>query len=1457
MKYNHIRRWRGIVSFLLICAFAHQDIIWAQDANITIPHDIATVKQIYNSQSAGAPGSQSKVVIQIQDAHSSLGAQEAISSVLDSLVKNYDLKLVAIEGSSGYIDTSVLKTFPDEKIRKNTAASLMSQGKMSAGEFYSIVTANKNIALYGIENKDLYRENREQFRRVYEARGAVSGDIDALIKELEDVRGKVYSEELKTFESHSVLKQDSKESLSERWAYISGLAKKFNIGYSGYPNLDRLSETIALEKKILFEKSNDQRDALIGALSKVASKPDLEKLIARSLSFKQGKESQAEFYLFLRSMAGDNSIDPEPYKDLIDFTEYIVLYDSIDLAGIFGEAKDLEDVIGEKLCASADQKRLREILKFARCVKDMFELKLTNSDFEYLDKSLKISGEDAISEFIRNDDNRYSLDRIFSNIPVAMDFYRTAEKRNRAILENTIKRMSEEGQTAAALITGGYHTKGISELLKAKETSYLVILPKFDASKGERPYVAILTNKRELYRGPDSPDKYSLLADDYFKGSLQLRRSVESFIKEIIVTTLKETKAGGGNVHDISERWIESYRLNYETLMARGVVNREQGSAMQGVDTETVRGTETRMGDNAIAVTVNFPQDEIITPEKFAEAVRAEERIITGPGTALQQEAPNWLTFALNDKLDPAVLPKEPFKKKYIAVPDLHGTAPSRLDAILQNRGFLGVDGKIAAKDTVLIIGGDIIDRGPYSLEMLKHVFDLQNEAPAHGCEVIILMGNHEDMLYRGMNGDDKALFGEWTFNQARHGDGDCRRWFNIWVNSDTHEALRKVREEIRAHPVWGNVYRLLDEGFRSKRFRAAYAFNGVLACHGGFKEQREPYGWSRRMIGMTMETTAEMAAMKLNGYLDEYIDSLGSDRTPDFKQSLRDVIWDRFDKDITGEGIGFLQLVFHEPSKDKNNMGGIRIGKNKNVICADIGISEAYGGESGCIVFEGDSISAVYLKRDEADRWRAVKNHLLSSFDERCEWARDMVVLKDYEEVEINISKLIGGLHNMLEGMETHKDNSVQLEDIRSLWLRIEQLNNEYTTARTVLEARPKDAEITDDIDQFGRLLDRLEHKTNTVTSAAANREGESLDRVIPTEFIIGVTSKDMGIAVKDALGSIAEIVIVQSKAELDGIISGKDVTGIFIDSGVTIEDVKGERFKQDVNGIRLAANYEIIFTMGTLDEAARDKIAEAVNAILPGIEDMSAADIFTKVQEMIGSDPDIRKRIDDVAAMVARRKSAELAPVYNGMPLVDKSAIEGKTYVMATTEKVAINDIFNADNMKRAEEMGVVNCFVYGKIFSNEDDARKFLIAGGYEGSLDKIRFINYTKEDVIGTINKIPGLTSAQNIGVRMAAGEIYLTAENGEKILEVSYARINGVDVVAAIDSYQTLLKMLTMTPQDYSRMMDSIASGKLPPGIVGYDSIRRVFMYLPKALPIDYGREIEAYRNAVKLISSAA
>ncbi|MFH1752969.1 MAG: hypothetical protein ABH875_02190, partial [Candidatus Omnitrophota bacterium] len=189
---------------------------------------------------------------------------------------------------------------------------------------------------------------------------------------------------------------------------------------------------------------------------------------------------------------------------------------------------------------------------------DLFDLKLTNGNFSYLSEHIGQCNAAFVASFIRDASMKYGvtidagfdLSKIFNDLPQAMDFYRTAEKRNSAILANTITTMKERGQNVAALITGGYHSQGITELLRQNRTSYIVILPKFDVSKGERPYVAILTNKAAPYERLLKSGQYFIAASAYLAGISQLNQNVDNRIlagenlKEVLNSPeFKELKA--------------------------------------------------------------------------------------------------------------------------------------------------------------------------------------------------------------------------------------------------------------------------------------------------------------------------------------------------------------------------------------------------------------------------------------------------------------------------------------------------------------------------------------------------------------------------------------------------------------------------------------------------------------------------------------------------------------------------------------------------------------------------------------------------------------------------------------------------------------------------------------------------------------------------------------------------
>ena len=75
-----------------------------------------------------------ETIINIKDAHDNLSSQESIVGILDNLFTNYEIQTVAVEGSTGYIDTSLISSFPDKAIKTRLAETMMAEGRLSAAE---------------------------------------------------------------------------------------------------------------------------------------------------------------------------------------------------------------------------------------------------------------------------------------------------------------------------------------------------------------------------------------------------------------------------------------------------------------------------------------------------------------------------------------------------------------------------------------------------------------------------------------------------------------------------------------------------------------------------------------------------------------------------------------------------------------------------------------------------------------------------------------------------------------------------------------------------------------------------------------------------------------------------------------------------------------------------------------------------------------------------------------------------------------------------------------------------------------------------------------------------------------------------------------------------------------------------------------------------------------------------
>ncbi len=92
-----------------------------------------------------------------------------------------------------------------------------------------------------------------------------------------------------------------------------------------------------------------------------------------------------------------------------------------------------------------------------------------------------------------------------------------------------------------------------------------------------------------------------------------------------------------------------------------------------------------------------------------------------------------------------AAQPRLAAPARIVAVGDLHGDYEAWLEIASRAR-LIDRRNRWAGGSAVLVQTGDIIDRGPDSLKIIRHLMRLQGQARRSGGRVVVVLGNHEAM---------------------------------------------------------------------------------------------------------------------------------------------------------------------------------------------------------------------------------------------------------------------------------------------------------------------------------------------------------------------------------------------------------------------------------------------------------------------------------------------------------------------------------------------------------------------------------------------------------------------------------------------------------------------------------------------------------------------------------------
>ncbi|MFC1807075.1 hypothetical protein ACFL0T_01760 [Candidatus Omnitrophota bacterium] len=495
--------------YIVVILFSY-NIAQAQEVNqsvdtfssFMIPETYGTIRDSYFS------GNSREIIVHIQDLHCNYDAQVSIYNIINELIDKYGLNLVTVEGSVGRLETAPFSSYPDEKIKEQVARFFVKTGEID-GAALAHIMHKSGFTFWGVDDTKLYEDNVDAYKVSLDTSKANVKFYNNMRSIIDMFKDKVYSKELKEFDDNVKAYKDETLDFAEYVTFIDGLIKSNGLKDTEYPNFSRIREVLKKEAQIDFIEVDNQRSEYIDKLNEILDKNDLSQLLDKSLYFKVGKISALEFYSYLEQVSMQEGT-PEISKDyaqLAMYIEYLKLYSNVDNIRLFKEIETLETILKDKLFTSDIQRKIDKLSYTIDVLNDLLKLKLTKDTLQFYRDNRKDFMTSSFINFITENAPKhgikYKLDpsfrKIDAQIPSLESFYTLAEERDSILVFNTIDKMKEKRAKIAVLVSGGFHTNGMTKLLKDKGISYVVITPKVAKLQEDNPYTSVLLGEKNNF----------------------------------------------------------------------------------------------------------------------------------------------------------------------------------------------------------------------------------------------------------------------------------------------------------------------------------------------------------------------------------------------------------------------------------------------------------------------------------------------------------------------------------------------------------------------------------------------------------------------------------------------------------------------------------------------------------------------------------------------------------------------------------------------------------------------------------------------------------------------------------------------------------------------------------------------------------------------------------------------
>jgi hypothetical protein len=444
------------------------------------------VRDVLPADRPGAP-----LLIHIQDVHGQPEAQKNVAALISKILELDPRAAVGVEGAAGEYDPARFRG-PQAEVNHKVGA-LLYERDLIAGPELPPFTAQAHPAYFGLEDPALYIRNVDAVQRCWPRREGPLGQAKAMAGLLETQKKTVFTPALLELDKEVHARREGRKGLGD---YVAGLARR--VPAAPGPMVALFLKTAGREKALDTRAVEQERALFLADLAGKMSPQAMQTLVRDSLSFREGAVTYGDFYRGLQTAAQGAGLDWGRYPAMGRYIEYVLGADAIGPEALFKELTDLERSAWDALLKTPEQRSLHAAAEGLALAEKLARLTLTPEEW-----ALYREGRGAIAHLPA----RFGLDvnSWAASLADFEEFYAAALARNDALAVRARSHMAGDGQgghRVVVLVAGGFHTEGLTTLLKDAGT-FVTVSPKMekiDPGAAETYMAAFTRDRRPLDR---------------------------------------------------------------------------------------------------------------------------------------------------------------------------------------------------------------------------------------------------------------------------------------------------------------------------------------------------------------------------------------------------------------------------------------------------------------------------------------------------------------------------------------------------------------------------------------------------------------------------------------------------------------------------------------------------------------------------------------------------------------------------------------------------------------------------------------------------------------------------------------------------------------------------------------------------------------------------------------------